>query len=90
MLLKRFNLNGRTWHWSRLRRFSGDAPSYVLHESVKDIEELFAKYALDRESDPMKITQLEHEGIIPPSMAENLRDRIKKSEEAASNHLYLI
>lgn len=73
-----------------MRKFSGDPPPYILHESVKDIEELFAKYALDRESDPARIDQLEQEGVIPPAMAEKLRDRIKRSEEAASKRLLVL
>lgn len=87
MLQRRFKLGNWIWRSIRVRNFSGDPPPYILHEDVKDIEELFAKYALDRESDPDRITQLEQEGIIPPPMAEKLRDRIKKSEEAASKTL---
>lgn len=85
--------------WARLllqtttyRRYSGGGAHdeyYQLqriHESLKDVEDLFAKYRMDRFTETKQVDDLLGKGIISEHMARELRKEIGVRQEASSTH----
>jgi hypothetical protein len=69
------------------RRFSGGneyARLQRMHEQLADVEALFAKYRMDKFTDPKQVDDLLNRNIIPPVMAANLKEEIAKRQEALS------
>lgn len=62
----------------------GGHPLSEIHEQLKDVEEVFAKYRLDLINDPVEIDKLEQAGNIPKVLADNLKEEIKHKQEATS------
>jgi hypothetical protein len=70
------------------RLFSGGGDEYYrlmkMHEGLKDIEELFAKYRMDRFTEYSQVDALLSKGIIDETLANNLKKEIDIKQEAAS------
>jgi len=78
------------------RSYSSVLPLSAYHAQVKDIENLFEKYQLDKIESPEKFLELSRTGAIPTSMAEQLGHERKVQTEARGvstlifNHGFLI
>lgn len=55
-----------------------------VHERFRDIENLFAKYRMDRFTNTAQVDDLLSKGIISPIMAHNLKEEIETRNEAKS------
>lgn len=63
---------------------SGGYPLSEIHEELRDVEEMFAKYRLDLINNTEEIDQLEKDGNIPKILADNLKKDINHRQEATS------
>lgn len=70
------------------RQYSGAADEYKrlqrIHASFKDVEDLFAKYRMDRFTEHAQVDEMLQKGLLDEKFANNLKHEIDVKREAAS------
>ena len=76
-----------------MRQYSGAGEEYFrmqkMHEGLKDVEQLYAKYRMDRFTEHSQVDEMVKKGLLTETFANNLREEIDVRAEAASTQSYL-
>lgn len=92
-MLSRHSRSASRW-LSAKRPYSGPGEDYFqlqkIHAKLKDVEDLYAKYRMDRFTEHSQVDEMLRKGLLDEAFANNIKAEIDVQKEAASTKQFTV